>query len=86
MTPGTFTANSGARQFFIVHSYTEIDPLPKGHWISRQKCAHMFLFRARIFSDVQAASWGPGQHNLVELELATADILYCNHFSFWEAI
>lgn len=46
----------------------------------------MFLLRACIFGDVQAASWGPGQHNLEEFELATADSLYCKNFSFQESI
>lgn len=46
----------------------------------------MFSLRACIFSDVQAASWGPGQHNLEGFELTTADILHCKNFSFWESV
>lgn len=46
----------------------------------------MFLLRPCIFGDVQAASWGPGQYNLGEFEVTTADILYCKNFSFQESI
>lgn len=46
----------------------------------------MFLLKACVSSDVQKVSWGPGQHNLVEFGLTTADIPHFNNFSFQESI
>lgn len=84
MARGTFTAKGGWCRLppSLFHSDRSVS---YGHWIPRQRQAHMFLLRACFSSDVQDVSQGPGQHDLVKFGLTTADISHFNNFYFQES-